>query len=55
MRNIFISKESFVEDGATDQDAVCFASNPFTGKSYILYELGLLTGVNHETNTVVLF
>ena len=55
MRNIFISKESFVEDGAVDQDAVCFASNPFSGRSYILYELGLLTSTNHETNIVKLF
>ena len=55
MRNIFISKESFVLDGAADQDAVCFTSNPFTGKSYILYELGLVTGINHETNIVILF
>lgn len=52
MRNVFISKESFITDIAPKTDAVCFTSNPFTGKSYVLYESGFVVGINSETNQV---
>ena len=52
MRNVFISKESFITDIAPKTDAVCFTSNPVTGKSYVLYESGFVVGINSETNQV---
>lgn len=55
MRNVFISKESFVTDIAPKEDAICFTSNPFANKSYILYESGLVIGVNSTTNAVCLY
>lgn len=55
MRNVFISKESFVTDIAPKEDAICFTSNPFANKSYVLYESGLVIGINSTTNEVLLF
>lgn len=52
MRNVFISKESFITDLVPQTNAVCFTSNPFTGKSYVLYESGFVVGINSETNQV---
>ena len=49
MRNLFISKEIRVSDLAPRNDAVAITANPFAKEVFVLYESGLLIGVQESS------
>ena len=49
MRNLFISKEVRISDLAPRNDAVAITANPFAKEVFVLYESGLLIGVQESS------